>query len=347
MTDETTKVLLVADFPSDYIRDTIAPSLTQIGIEVTRVVPTDYKGQFGDVAAVLFMFQMTSHSRHDAMKERAKKAGVRFILLERQSSGWVRAFQTAGLDFPGYPIKPAPLPVAPPSKPPALIVGNGAPLIPPPAHPKQEAHETVDDAPEPPAIPFGDALEVERKALKLSQAAVGDLVGVSQSAGASWEAGGSVPEPCYLALVDNFPKLVTAQRPAWATRYNRLGKKYGAPANGHNGNGHAVHVGGVTVTTFPQCPDVEIVPPVAPKVNGHNHRPPPLEGLLRAARALGVKGPLTVTVDDDGTTVQVGDEKWPGTYDGAVETARAALDLRLANMLRTLTEARSALGGAL
>ena len=333
MTDETTKVLLVADFPSDYIRDTIAPSLTQIGVEVTRVVPTDYKGQFGDVAAVLFMFQMTSHSRHDAMKDRAKKAGVRFILLERQSSGWVRAFQVAGLDFPGYPIKPAPLPVAPPSKPPSLIVANGAPLIPPPIHPKQEAHETVDDAPEPPALPFGDALEVERKALKLSQAAVGDLVGVSQSAVASWEAGGSVPEPCYLALVDSFPNLANAQRPAWATRYNRLGKKNGAPTNGHNGNGHALPAG-VTVTTFPARPDVEVrdtrtaapvavvVPPVA--------RPLPLDGLRRAARALGITGPIAVIVDDGESKVTAGQFTWPGAGpDEAVESARADLDKRL------------------
>ena len=71
-----------------------------------------------------------------------------------------------------------------------------------------------------------------------------------------------------------------------------------------------------------------------------------LEGLLRAAHALGIKGPLTVTVDDGGTTVQVGEECWPGTYDGAVETARAALDARLGEMLRALTEARSALGAS-
>ncbi len=36
-----------------------------------------------------------------------------------------------------------------------------------------------------------------------------------------------------------------------------------------------------------------------------------------------------VTVDDPGTVVRVGDEQWPGTYDGAVETARAALESRI------------------
>ena len=339
MTDQPTRVLLAAGFPPDYINDTIVPNLTSLGIEVVKVVPVDYKGEIPDVAAVLFMFQYTSHVNHDKFKGRAKAAGVKFILLERQSSGWPRAFKIANLDFPGYPIKPAPLPVAPPSKPPALIVANGAPLIPPPAHPKQEAHETVDDAPEPPALPFGDALEVERKALKLSQAAVGDLVGVSQSAVASWEAGGAVPEPCYLALVDSFPKLVSAQRPAWATRYNCLGKKYAAPANGHNGNGSAVHVGGVTVTTFPQRPDVEVrdarkaptspvavlVPPVA-----HAARPLPLDGLRRAARALGITGPIAVIVDDGESRVTAGVYTWPGTGpDEAVESARADLDKRL------------------
>lgn len=318
MTDETTKVLLVADFPSDYIRDTIAPSLTQIGIEVTRVVPTDYKGQFGDVAAVLFMFQMTSHSRHDAMKERAKKAGVRFILLERQSSGWVRAFQVAGLDFPGYPIKPAPLPVAPPSKPPALIVANGAPLIPPPSRPRQEAHE-VDEPEEPQSgerettaagLTFGQALVAARRAGQHSQRDVAAVCDTDQGIVSRWEHDLPIQPAHYAKVLELFPSLSAGPAP-------RLAKNPGP------GKPRTVPI--PTAPPAPTPPVAVLVPPMA-----HAARPLPLDGLRRAARALGITGPIAVIVDDGESKVTAGQFTWPGAGpDEAVESARADLDKRL------------------
>lgn len=346
MTDQPTRVLLAAGFPPDYINDTIVPNLTSLGIEVVKVVPVDYKGEIPDVAAVLFMFQYTSHVNHDKFKGRAKAAGVKFILLERQSSGWPRAFKIANLDFPGYPIKPAPLPVAPPSKPPALIVANGAPLIPPPAHPKQEAHET--EAEEPASgereiatgkAPFHVMLREERNAARLSQAAVGELCSASTPLVGQWERGNPIAADCVPKLLSLFPRLATATPPTVARPKDRAGLQV-APT---------VAAGGVTVTTFPQRPDVEVrdarkvpTPPVAVLVPpvAHAARPLPLDGLRRAARALGITGPIAVIVDDGASKVTAGDLTWHGIGpDEAVETARAALDKRLRD-LRTEMEAK-------
>ena len=198
------------------------------------------------------------------------KLVARALRAERQSSGWPRAFKIAGLDFPGYPIKPAPMPSAEvPAKAPLILVDTEE--APAPPHPKQEVHETHESDPESGprevALPFGEALAAERKAQKLSQEAVGTLVGTSQTAVSSWEAG--------------------------------------------------------------------------------KPRALPLDGLRRAARALGITGPISVVVDDAASEVIAGASTWRGVSpDEAVETARAELDRRLREKRDEMIAALNALGGA-
>lgn len=330
MTVETTKVLLAAGFPSDYIQDTIVPNLAALGIEVVRVVPVDYKGEIRDVTAVLFMFQYTSHVNHDKFKGRTKAAGVKFILLERQSSGWPRAFKQAKLDYPGYPINPAPLPVAPvPPKPPAVIVGNGQPLIPPPAKEETEPEEPASGEREATAkTPFHVMLREEREAAGDTQTTLAGVCNASKAMPGHWEAGKPIAPDCVEKLLTLYPRLATAAPRLVARAVARPSLKGQA----------TVHVGGVSVTTYPQRPDVEVqdtckapTPPVAVLVPPATSKPrlAPLEGLLRAARALGITGKVVVEVDDAGTRVLVGQDEWTGNYDDAVETARAALESRL------------------
>lgn len=329
---QPTRVLLAAGFPPDYIQDTIVPSLVALGIEVTKVVPVDYKGEIRHVDAVLFMFQYTSLAAHDKFKERTKALGIKFILLERQSSGWSRAFRLAGLRFPGHPAQPAPMPIATvPPKAPLLFVGDGKPLIPPLAHPKQEVHEAEPESgPREVALPFGKALAAERKALGLSQGETGALAGASQSAVSHWECGGAVPAPCYAALVDNFPNLAKAQKPTMATRFNRLGATGSAPSE----------------PVTPPAVEVRPATPVEPP-KPTTPRPLPLDGLRRAARALGITGPISVIVDDGASKVTAGESTWHGAGpDEAVETARAALDGMLRAKRDEMQAALNALGAA-
>ncbi len=75
--------------------------------------------------------------------------------------------------------------------------------------------------------------------------------------------------------------------------------------------------------------------------------PVPLDGLLRAARALGIAGDVAIVMGDSGAKVLVGAESWTGTTPAAaVEAARKELSDRLAEQLRRLAEAQSMLGGA-
>jgi hypothetical protein len=91
------------------------------------------------------------------------------------------------------------------------------------------------------------------------------------------------------------------------------------------------------------------VPPVLAlpvKANGHSHHRPPLEALLRAARAVGIVGDITVTVNEHGTTVRVGEEVFSGAFDDAVERARAVLVERLREQARLANERLAELGAA-
>lgn len=311
---EAKRILLATKFPEQFIRDTIVPGLRAIGVEVTRIVDVAFEGQIRDVDAVAFMFQMCSHVAHDNFKARAKAAGVPFLLLTRQSVEWPRAFKMAGIDLPMRPINPTPLPTAETPKKNGVIVANGAPLIPPPA----KAPETTV---EPSPVTFGEALRAYRKRERVNQSVVAGLCGVDQSTISGWEGGAVVPEAQYRKLCELSPDIAAAIPPSFTARPGR-----------------------------PRSEPRPVVVPLKPveKANGHDHRPRPLEGLRRAARALGMKGAITITLDDGASEVRVGEESWGSgpDADAAVETARKALAERLADLIRMATEARAELGGA-
>lgn len=175
------------------------------------------------------------------------------------------------------------------------------------------------------AVPFGEALKAFRKRESAGQGVIADLCGVSQGLVSHWESGAMPIAPaCYEKLCALSPDLAAALPPEFTTRSGRPTK---------------------AETRKPAAAKA----PVPPKANGSNgHRAAPLDGLRLAARALGIVGPLTITVDDAESEVRVGAEQWPGASpDEAVETARKALDDRLRDLLRRVEAARASLGGAL
>ncbi len=308
-------VLLATQFPPSYIEDTIVPKLRDLGILVARVVPVDYAGAFpAAVGAVLFMFQMTSHSAQDNLKARCKVAGVPFVLLERQSANWRYALTKAGLRFSGAPV-PSPLPVAVAPAPPARSPETLPDVAPP-----------SEEAPVPAVATFGEALRLAREADGQPQEAVAFTVGVSQKTISMAENNQPMQQHTYDALVQLYPALASAPLPVF-------GRQMKPRANGH---------AALPVTTI--APVELPVPPVA--TNGHKVTPPPLAGLLRAARAIGITGKLTVEVDDAESIVRVGAEVWRGdTADAAVANAKAALQTRLAEAMQRMEEARAMLAG--
>lgn len=301
-------VLLVTQFPAQYIEDTIVPKLRDIGILVSRVVGLNYAGEVRADAA-LFMFQLSGHGRCDGIRARCKAAGIPFVLLERQSSNWPYALRKAGLKFSGVPV-PSPLPVAPKPEPPAR---------------SPETLPDVEPEPEAPAGPatFGEALRIAREADGQAQHDVAAAVGVSQKTISMAETNQPMQEHTYAALVQLYPALSAAPRPVFG---RQMRPRAAVP---------------LPVTTITP---VEVLPPKA--TNGHKVTPPPLAGLLRAARAMGITGRLTVEVDDAESVVRIGEETWRGeTPDAAVEVAKNALQARLAEAMRRMEEARVMLSG--
>jgi hypothetical protein len=310
------RVLVVAASRSKPIDDHVLPALNGLGVTVVDVVKPERKGSLENIDAVLLMFQFCGRDQYGALRRQCDIAKVKFIILPQQASSWMTLFAENGLRVPGKPVNAKPLP-----KPPAPVV-----------HPKQEAHETEPDEPASGQRnatyrkPFYIMLREERRAAGLTQAAVGELCSASTAAVVAWEAGRPIAADCVKTLLSLFPRLETAAPPVTARPKGRAGLA------------STVHVGGVSVTTYPQRPDVEVqdtrkapTPPVAVLVPPVTSKPrlAPLEGLLKAARALGITGKVVVEVDDAGTRVLVGQDEWTGNYDDAVETARAALESRL------------------
>lgn len=103
------------------------------------------------------------------------------------------------------------------------------------------------------------------------------------------------------------------------------------------------------VVAFQPTPQPTAPPPVAlqaPKAERNGHAlVSPLTGLLRAARALGIKDDIHVSVTDAGVEAKLGSEKWSGSTDEeAITAARRSMDERLGALLRRVTEARQLLG---
>lgn len=308
------RVFLAAKFPRQFLEETVIPNLNALGITVDKIVPVDFKGDLR-TDAVLFMFQYCSHVTHDQFKARCKAAGVKFVLLDRHAAGWRHSLTKAGMRLPDYVVAAKPLPVAEvPAKPPVV------------AEEPMEAEPVSETIYRAAHATFGEALKAARVAAGHSQADVGAVCEVDQATVSQWEQRGRATQPeHYAALLQLFPALATAPKPPFATRaWGRVKK----PA-----------VSLVPALPAPMAP-VAVLKPVGRVA-------PPLSGLLRAARALGISGKLTVTVDDAESQVCVGAELWTGTSpDAAVETARAALDERLGVAMRRMEEARASLAGA-
>lgn len=200
----------------------------------------------------------------------------------------------------------------------SVIVANGKPLLPPPPPPKPPTPKTTT---------FGAALKEARKEEGVTQAFVAEMCGVVQNLVSLWETD-KVPmaSDCYGKLKEIFPALKDVPPPEFARKKARPGlKPAGAPP------------------AAPEPAPAALPPKV---VNGHRHALP-LAGLRLAARALGIVGPVTVTIDDSATDVRVGDGTWTmPAPDEAVEAARGALDERLRELLGQIEAARQSLAGA-
>lgn len=197
-----------------------------------------------------------------------------------------------------------------------LIVANGKSLVPPPCEVKPPAPIA--------SRPFTEGLRAERAKAGVTLRWIAATMGVSAGLVDTWSAGQRVSPEHYEALCGLFPALETYRKPEFTTRAYRR---------------RAVPVVAVT--------PVELPLPVK-ATNGHKVTPPPLAGLLRAARALGIEGKLTVEVDDGASVVRVGAQAWHGTSpDAAVEEARASLDKRLAEAMRKMEEQRCAMQAAM
>jgi transcriptional regulator with XRE-family HTH domain len=222
--------------------------------------------------------------------------------------------------LPDYVVAAKPLPVAEvPAKPPVAEVEE-----PMEAEPVSETIAVDPSA-------FGRALKAERKAAGHSQGDVGAVTDADQSQVCAWEKGGRMQPEQHEALLQLFPALATVPKPPFATRaWGRVKK----PA----------------VRLVPALPAPENLPPIthfAAKVQPSTGAKFSLSGLRKAARALGITGPVNVIGDDHESQVSVGGEVWKGVNeDAAVETARAALDERLGVAMRRMEEARASLAGA-
>jgi hypothetical protein len=310
-----TPALLVTTFPGKHVEQSIVPKLRAANIDVRAIVTPGSTRALDDVKAVLVIAQGTSEADRMALRKRAHAAQVSVVVLPPEASRWPGILSAAHLpDEPEPVMKPAPAPVAPPPKP------APAPVAPPPK---------PADPPRPTAITFGAWLKSCREQSKATSVTVAATLGVSDSLLYGWES-----------------ERMPIARDHLAKVYDLYGKP---PA----------HVAAPQLTQRQQRRDqmpepVAIqVPPVAtpPKVNGHavngKAHHPPLLGLLRAARALKIAGPVTITINDAQTTIEIGEECFPGALpDEAVAAAREHLNGKLAEQVRAAQAALAELGAS-
>lgn len=327
-------VILATKFPADFVGDTIVPGLRDLGIHVERVVSTRFEGAI--TADVLFMLEYCGHDDQSQLKARTKAAGFRFVLLSRKRADWAGDFRKVGYHVPGHPVNPTPLPVAEtPKKPAGIIVANGAPLLPPPPMVPVEA------------LPFGKELRDELKRQGITQKDFAALVGVSAPTVVFWIAGKPAQPDHYAKILDLLPALKDKAKPPLPLRDHATGRTKAPVAlpSVTSPQPVAVALPEPLVAPAPVAPPQAPVAVFSPRVASAAR--PPLAGLLRAARALGIKGPVTVVADDPETVVTVGGEPWKHTdADVAVEAARKALVARLADVIRCAQEATAELEGA-
>lgn len=86
----TTKAILFSKFPNRFVNQSIIPKLERRGIVVERVVHPKRALSLGDTEAsmALFMFEMSSHSENNAVKEFCSLSNIPLVPISRKSSAW-------------------------------------------------------------------------------------------------------------------------------------------------------------------------------------------------------------------------------------------------------------------
>lgn len=329
-----TSVLLVSGFPSSFIEDKMVPGLRAIGVSVKRVVGVRFAGDIEGVDAVAYMFEMSSHGESEGFRRRADKAGVKFVLLSRKSSEWLGEFKRAGLPVSGKPVDATPLPLPPPPIVYAKVEACEA-QEPEEAEPAEDASDDELETAGAPFLAYGETVASGREKAGLSQVEFAELLGISRGHLRQIEGGNRAPSrDLHIKIVGMLPD-VAKVTVAFAARPR--GRAVAAQ--------HAALTSRAAATPLApvQVPPVLALPV---KANGHSHHRPPLEALLRAARAVGIGGNITVTVNEQGTTVRVGEEVFSGAFDDAVEKARGVLVDRLREQARRTSELLAELAGA-
>jgi len=317
------RVLLIAAKRPKQFDDHILPKMRDFGITVVRTVEPTFRGSLEDIDAVFVMFEFCGRETYAALRRQCEIAKVKFIILPQQASAWLRIFAENGLRVPGKPVEATPLPLPPPTV----------------VHAKAEpADGASDDEPETAGAPFlayGETVASGREKAGLSQVEFAELIGISRGHLRQIEGGNRAPSrDLHIKIVGMLPD-VAKVTVAFAARPR--GRAVAAQ--------HAALTSRAAATPLApvQVPPVLALPV---KANGHSHHRPPLEALLRAARAVGIGGNITVTVNEQGTTVRVGEEVFSGAFDDAVEKARGVLVGRLREQARLANERLAELGAA-
>lgn len=328
------RVLLIAAKRPKQFDDHILPKMRDFGITVVRTVEPTFRGSLEDIDAVFVMFEFCGRETYAALRRQCEIAKVKFIILPQQASAWLRIFAENGLRVPGKPVEATPLPLPPPTVVYAKVEACEA-QEPEEAEPADGASDDEPETAGAPFLAYGETVASGREKAGLSQVEFAELIGISRGHLRQIEGGNRAPSrDLHIKIVGMLPD-VAKVTVAFAARPR--GRAVAAQ--------HAALTSRAAATPLApvQVPPVLALPV---KANGHSHHRPPLEALLRAARAVGIGGNITVTVNEQGTTVRVGEEVFSGAFDDAVEKARGVLVGRLREQRRLADERLAELGAA-
>ena len=328
------RVLLIAAKRPKQFDDHILPKMRDFGITVVRTVEPTFRGSLEDIDAVFVMFEFCGRETYAALRRQCEIAKVKFIILPQQASAWLRIFAENGLRVPGKPVEATPLPLPPPTVVHAKVEACEA-QEPEEAEPADGASDDEPETAGAPFLAYGETVASGREKAGLSQVEFAELLGISRGHLRQIEGGNRAPSrDLHIKIVGMLPD-VAKVTVAFAARPR--GRAVAAQ--------HAALTRRVVATPLApvQVPPILALPV---KTNGHSHHRPPLEALLHAARAVGIVGDITVTVNEHGTTVRVGEEVFSGAFDDAVERARAVLVERLREQARLANERLAELGAA-
>ncbi len=335
------RALLITSFPAGHIEEKFVPGFAARGWHVIRVATPRFAGPIEGVDALFMIEQMTSESERRGFRARCHQARVTFVVLPSERARWGDLIPDPKPAAPEPAAPPAPPPPRPPVDAPAPAAPRMPPQPPPPLPrppmPPPRSTPVVPAAAAPPPtkpdvtgapaatepITYGAWLRSQRG--DTSAVEVGKILGVSDSLVVGWER-----EQCGIAH-DHLASLTALYGEA---------PEHVLPPKAPLRARHAPRP-----TSLPVAAPIELPTPYS---NGHVAIAPlaSLKGLRKAARALRIAGDVVVTGRDDGATVTIGDESWPGAdEDEAVATARRDLDGRLRALRSQLEEAITSLGG--